>query len=685
MNLKRRFSLRDKLTVATVLPLFIAIVICSLIGFFILVAKIGSQAQDKVRSDLNAGLEIYQNEIEHLHDVVRFTASAPYVSQALARGDSAELAGVLRPLMQSEQLDIFTAVDARGVVLLRARSPENAGDDLAADLLTRRALAGRDTFGTTVVPAARLAREGDDLVRRAVIRVIPTEQAAPVHQNREMAGMFMVAATPVRDREGNVIGALIGGVLLNNDNRLVDRIRQVLYQGESRADDNGGGATIFLNDLRIATTVTTADRHRVIGTKLSTAVYNRVVLMKERWIGRAFVVNDWYFSGYEPILSLEGVPIGALYVGMLEKPFTRLKLQMTVLVMGVLLFGALMGTWVAHALSVRLARPIKELEKLAGRVAAGERGLGIATASDDEIGDLAVAFNRMSAALTGQEEEIRTLNRGLEEKVLQRTAELEEKNLLLQRAQGELVRVEKLAAIGELAAGVAHEINNPLAIIRGNAELLQMSLPGSAPQQEEVEIISRQVGRMERIVANLLTFARHEQKRCGPVSLHAIIAEVLDQVGHQVSLERIDVCRQFTAGPLEIVADGDRLRQVFTNLVVNAIQAMPAGGRLTVSTDIDAAAGACSVTVADTGVGIPAEQLGQIFDPFVTGRADGTGLGLSVSYGIVRDHGGRIDVESSVGAGSRFRVTLPTGTAPGEPVPAPVTALSGSSPDTEHR
>jgi two-component system NtrC family sensor kinase len=226
------------------------------------------------------------------------------------------------------------------------------------------------------------------------------------------------------------------------------------------------------------------------------------------------------------------------------------------------------------------------------------------------------------------------------------------------KAREELVQAEKLAAIGELAAGVAHEINNPMAIIRGNAEILQMAVPQEAPIREEVDIIAGQVSRVDRIVANLLKFARRERKQLALTDLNQMLDEIVRQVKHQAPLVGIAVNRQLDPDLPRIEADPHQLRQVFTNLILNAIQAMPDGGSLTLVTQADKEAGSCEVVVADTGVGIPQQNLEQIFNPFFTTRANGTGLGLSVSYGIVRDHGGKISVESEPGKGTVFRVTL---------------------------
>jgi two-component system, NtrC family, sensor kinase len=223
----------------------------------------------------------------------------------------------------------------------------------------------------------------------------------------------------------------------------------------------------------------------------------------------------------------------------------------------------------------------------------------------------------------------------------------------------ELLRVEKLAAIGELAAGVAHEINNPMAIIRGNTELLQLSVPEDASNREEVDTIFQQVKRVERIVSNLQKFARREQSEMGPVRLNDLLHEIVAQIRHQVPLDGIKVVENYSKAVEVVEGDGDQLRQVFTNLVLNGVQAMPEGGVLTLRSAAVPEADLYEVRVSDTGVGIVAENMSQLFNPFFTTKRSGTGLGLSVSYGIIREHGGSIDVESVPGSGSTFSVVLP--------------------------
>jgi two-component system, NtrC family, sensor kinase len=676
VNGKLRFPIKTKLTIATLIPLGVAILICWMAGVFILSAKVASQAQEKVRYDLNVAREAYQNELTRLYDVVKFTAAFGKTGETVASGNRDAVSEILAPVRSSEHLDLLVAIDASGKVIYRANNPDSYGDDKLRNQFVARALKGEIVSGTTVLPASDLKLEGDHLVRQAQVPLVtqapPPAGAQGAAKAKAQApaanvaqpegpspGMFLFVAAPVRDRAGNVLGALYGGVLLNNSKPFVDKIKAVVYEGTRLQGRDVGNTTIFLGDLRIASNAPHPAGHPIVGTRLAGPVYNKVLLAKTRWVGKAYVGNDWYLAAYEPILSLQGVPIGALAVSMLESQYSAVKIDMAVLLSFVLLVSCLVGVSMAGFLGRKLAHPIKELELLTRRVAAGERNVQSHIDSRDEIGDLAERFNDMSRSLGERENNIIELNRSLEQKVQQRTAELEEKNRLLVQTREELLRKEKLAAIGELAAGVAHEINNPMAIIRGNTELLQLSVPEDADNREEVDTIFQQVKRVERIVSNLQKFARRQQRQVGQVRLNDMLHEIVAQIRHQVPLDGIKVLESYSRAVEVVEGDGDQLRQVFTNLVVNAVQAMPEGGVLTLKSAPVKQADLFEVQVADTGIGIQQENLSQVFNPFFTTKASGTGLGLSVSYGIVKEHGGSIDVQSTPGCGTTFSVVLP--------------------------
>ena len=643
-----RFSIKTKLTIATLLPLAVAIFFYFLAGSIILEAKMAAQAREKVRSDLNVAREAYQSELSRVTDVVRFTAGFSSTAQAVDSGDREAVAQILSPVRQNEHLDLIGAVDASGRVICRPDNPSQFGDDMMGDQFVSRALRGEVVAGTTVLPVAALAREGSALLRQAQLA-----REALLH-----GGLFLMVAAPVRDRAGVVLGAIYGAVLLNNNHALADRISGVVYEGAPERE--GGRASLFLGDLAIAGQLKQPAGGRGTGARLSGELYRMVLLRDTTWVGRTLAAGEWYLTAYQPIRSLQGVPIGALQVGIRESQYSAVKTDMAFLLSGVILVSGLIGLAVSGALAGRLAQPVKELAILARRLAAGEKEVRSQIASRDEIGELAESFNEMSLALREREDRIIDLNRNLEQKVELRTGELEDKNRLLVQTREELLRVEKLAAIGELAAGVAHEINNPMAIIRGNTELLQLSLPEEDPNREEVDTILAQVKRVERIVSSLLQFARCEQRAQGTVRLPTLLHRIVEQIGHQEPLDGISVVESY-APEVELVAgDADQLQQVFANLVLNAVQAMPKGGVLTVESSLGPEGEGYQVRVRDTGPGIPQEELSQIFNPFFTTKAAGTGLGLSVSYGIIKEHAGYIEVESAPGEGSCFCVSLPS-------------------------
>jgi two-component system NtrC family sensor kinase len=235
--------------------------------------------------------------------------------------------------------------------------------------------------------------------------------------------------------------------------------------------------------------------------------------------------------------------------------------------------------------------------------------------------------------------------------------ELQVSHQELEQAQTQLIRTEKLASIGQLAAGVAHEINNPLGTILIYSHLIQKSLEPDDPKREDIALVISEANRAKDIVQGLLSFAREKKLRASEVNVNDILEEVLSLVVNQSLFHNIKIKKSFDQGPQTIVADETQLKQVFLNIILNAAQAMEGNGKLTISTIFDKKQ--IKIKIADIGPGIPPEVMGKLFSPFFTTKEKGTGLGLAISYGIIERHQGKIDVETDLGKGSTFVITLP--------------------------
>lgn len=653
-----RTSIRFKLTVVTMVPLMAAIAVCWVIGSSIIITRFLAEAQRTVETNLSSANEIFLGELTRLSDVIRLAGLSPELSAALRDNKSLPAALPLQAMLRNDRLSFLTLVDRYGFVRYRAANPGSTGDSLKAEKIVSDAAKGIVCSGISLLRSEEAVRENPQLPLLMNIPIKPTPLSRTYTKKIENRGLFLVCAAPVMAADGTVAGVIYGGQLLNGENRLLDRITRVIFQPRENAGRPAGGATIFLDDVRIATSVMNERGERSIGSMMSAEVYN-AISRGESWNGKAFVLDRWNYAAYEPLRDYRGTVVGALYTGVPEQPYAELRSQINVIFSGVLIFVTLFGVPLSAWLGSRMAHPIKALEEGARRIAAGERLSDITVDSHDEIASLAGEFNIMKHRLKEREHEILALNHTLEEKVTERTTQLEEKNEQLLLAQRELAQAERLAAIGLLASGVAHEINNPLAIIRGNAELLEMSAGAGEHGSEELDTIMRQVARIERIVKNLRAFSRSGDKQLSRFSLGEVLEDILDQVGHQVSLDPYTVTRDYRGKEIVIEADEDQLRQVFTNLIVNGLQAMEGGGTLFVDIGVDPEAGVCRVAVADTGPGITGEQVEKLFTPFYTTKSQGTGLGLAVSYGIVQDHGGEIEVLSEQGQGTIFCVVLP--------------------------
>uniref|UniRef100_C6E0C6 histidine kinase n=1 Tax=Geobacter sp. (strain M21) TaxID=443144 RepID=C6E0C6_GEOSM len=310
-------------------------------------------------------------------------------------------------------------------------------------------------------------------------------------------------------------------------------------------------------------------------------------------------------------------------------------------------------------------RPVRELLEHTQMLSRGELDGLVQGFANDELGELADSFNAMTLNLKRARQDLEGWGRDLEEMVQQRTYEVTQ-------MQAQLIRSEKLASLGELVAGIAHEINNPLTGILVFSSLIQSNKKLDETLRNDIDTVIRETKRCAGIVKGLLEFARCSPPQKELHSLSGISEAALTLIRHQILFQDVTIVREYASDLPKILIDANQIEQVLVNMFVNAGHAMLGEGVLHISTGVASDGGAAFIRVVDNGCGIPDDHLTKIFDPFFSTKANkGTGLGLSVSYGIVQEHGGRIDVTSKIGAGTAFTVTLPLPDRAAATPPAP--------------
>jgi len=360
--------------------------------------------------------------------------------------------------------------------------------------------------------------------------------------------------------------------------------------------------------------------------------------------------------------------IGYVFVGVSTEGIAKMmdKIKTAVAVIAVVIgCGA---TAVVYAMTRPIVVPIKNLVKATERIAEGDLSHTVEEVGAAEVAELARSFNRMINDLRRSQEEIEEYSRTLEEKVIERTADLEEANRNLRELQAQLIQASKMAAMGQFGAGVAHELNQPLAGITGYTDLLLLKLEKDSPEWRYAKKIEDQCIRMTKIVNNLRTFARQSKFEYAETDINQPIDDALMLLGEQLRSRNIRLRRELTPNLPKVLADANQLEQVFLNLITNARDAIePKGsGVITVISRQSSCPDFIEVLVADNGIGMDKATMSDIFNPFFTTKdvGKGTGLGLSISLGIIENHGGKIDVHSIPGVGSVFRVSLPVIGAP---------------------
>jgi two-component system, NtrC family, sensor kinase len=595
-----------------------------------------SAESNLVGRDMNLAKAFYQLKLEEVSAISHRLALDPWVIQNLANASSGN-AGAIR-IIDQQITNKITVLALGGTHLIAILDTQ--GDLVVGRILNKAGVllpiiskgkwgelpivkevleGGKPQAATEVIPVKYLSQVGLD--QQAFVSLIETPLATPqpFDPREGTAGLALTGVYPLQGPDQKIRGVALSVYLFNNDFTLVDRIKEV-----AGIDT----VTIFFGDLRVATNVMSEQGKRAVGTRISEAVHTVVLSQGRDYVGRAYVVNEWFITRYAPLRDSRGTVVGSLYVGARESAFLQLLHNFNKRVVVIALVCILLAGVIALPIARFIFRPIDDLVLANRRLAQGDMAVRVQTPGHGELAVLGRSFNQMAETL--------------------------------HRTQEELLHKEKLASMGQLAAGVAHEINNPLGSILLFADTLYQEAGESDPRRADLQVIVQETLRCKKIVSDLLNFARQQDVLAQECDVHEILEQAVSSVSNQEGFRRVHIIRDFASDLPLIQADPSQLVQVFVNLLNNSADAMAQGGAITLETRRTPDQGV-KIVIADTGCGIPERNLGKLFTPFFTTKpvGKGTGLGLSIVYGIIKMHRGQIGVKSEQGRGTTFTVTLP--------------------------
>ncbi len=620
----RAYTLRGEL----IIPYALLTLATAMLGTYVVTRLVTSSVRERFVNQLSeasrvAADGVVRRERSHLRTLRLMTFTAG-VSEALRAGNTQDLEALLLPIALNEQVESVVAIDLQGREVLGLTLDPSTG--------TYSITRASDFSGQPIVQdvlAGRQDASGDKFVG-----LIETSY-----------GPHLYTSAPVRGDGDRLVGAMLLGTRL--DSLVADLKSQALADivlqrpdGEllssSFDETEGASGEVMLPPQEIPA---------LSGLKL-----------------REFEAYDREFqAGYTPwtarnqVLGVMGVALPSNFLVAAESTSRNtFSLLFSISTISIIVVGYLLAS--------SISRPILRLRRMAQAVASGDLEQESGIRRLDEIGDLAAAFDTMADDLQARTAEAEQLYA----EAIDRNQQLEEMYQRLQSAQQQLVQSEKLASVGQLSAGIVHDVKNPLGVIKGVAEeLLEDRVPGS-PEHESLQVIRDNASRANAIVTDMLTFARQTPPAMIRRDLRETVEGSLRLTNYMLRKGKVELDLQLPPDPVTLTFDSQQLQQVIINLVQNAVQAMPDGGRLRVHLQRDD--GVAVIEIEDTGSGISPEHLARVFDPFFTTKPEGqgTGMGLSVSYGIISRHHGTIHVSSKPGEGALFTIRLPMQAAPDE-------------------
>ncbi len=626
----KSWKLRTRLLISSLVAIVVLTLSVAILGYYVIENEFTNRAQAQVRNDLNSAREIYQHQVKSIKDVVRFTAERFFIRDAISEKDQDILKRELGRIREAESLDVLTVTDAVGKVVIRSRNPTVSGDNQADDELVAGILSSKQVIaGTHIVSSEELAKEGNDLAEQARIRLIPTTKAKQRTGVEEASGMMIRAGAPVFGYDGGLIGVLHGGILLNRNYTIVDKIKETVYEGIQYKGIDTGTATIFQGDLRISTNVRTKEGKRAIGTRVSEEVYERVLTGGMQWVDRAFVVTNWFKTAYEPIKDINGEIVGILYVGILEQPFVDMSRNIFLFFVAIVSVAAFLSGFFAMLLARVISRPVLEMVKATRRLSDGELGYEVGKETGTiELDTLAKSFNKMSTQLRQREESLKALN-------------------------------ERLTALNktylDLVGFVSHELKGIVATTIMNAAAVRDGLFGQInPQQKRsLEAVTKSLHYFRETVKKFLDLSRIEKgeleiNRTAVRIFEDVFEPCLETFASEIAERRMDVTNNIAA-EITVQGDLDLLRIAANNLVGNAIKYGLDGGKVILSSEV--IAGKVRIEIYNDSRPIGKDEKAKLFKKFSRLQnpgektVKGTGLGLFVTKEIIVKHGGNIRVE----------------------------------------
>jgi two-component system NtrC family sensor kinase len=649
----KQLAFRTRLLLGFTLVVGIVAIVSTWAGMSFISQTVMKEAMVRVEMDLGTAWSAYEAERSRLQIVVSMASQNDFFRSVLrSDGAMSEIAWELGAFRRKYDMDFLTLVDSKGFVVGRSRQPFAVGDKVSPNPVIDAALQGRASSGTVLVSRQELLLEGEALAERAYVPLVNTERATPTDRVVEDRGMVLEAAIPVLGATDHVLGVVYGGVLLNRKFNLVDRIRNTVFGDKTYEGKPLGTVTLFLGDVRVDTNVMLEAGTRALGTRVSEEVYEKVLRRGERFAARAFVVNDWYLSAYDPIRDPSGNTVGIIYVGLLEKKYLGYKSSLALQYLGITFLSLVLSAAVALYLSSGFRRPILRLLRATRELSGGNLQARVeVTQASREVTELAQAFNSMATSL---ETHTRELNE-VSEAVKRAYREAEEKN----------------RAYLEMLGFVTHELKSPLASIVFAIGSLRDHILGrlNAGQEALLKAASVSADYLRDTIANYLNLSRMEE---GELTLHIsevhfrrdVIEPLLDRLSELAGDRKIRIVCDV---PEEIsgICDSGLVTSVFQNLLSNAIKYGREGGAIRVAARAAEDKSLLRFNVWNEGEGFErnaGEKLFHKFSRLPSGGDDtksGTGLGLFVSQKIIEKHGGRIWAESEPGCWADFIFTLP--------------------------